>query len=88
MNVTWNKVEECLPAFNISVLATDGDYKYMAIRKRTEKHWYWQLVEVDAKDPSLDWGWDFYDYKNSEKITHWMPLPMPPGRIDMRQIYA
>jgi len=60
----WISVKDKLPDDN-DVLVTDGNFTDLAIIRRTENGWFW---DVYGEDVEVD------------EITHWMPIPKLPKK--------
>jgi hypothetical protein len=59
-----------------------------ALSPPEESGWYLVYMKPHASDPKSTWRFDVVRFNKSwvvpyvAVVTHWMPLPKPPGEID------
>jgi hypothetical protein len=70
----WISVEDRLPDMETPVLGVLDGWVCAAMRTDDGDSWYWALHHMGPIDEPGSYE-DIDDYN----ITHWMPLPEPPG---------
>lgn len=79
---TWFSVEERLPK--------PDSGPYWVAKKKDDGQWqmkmalfcdYGYAMTIDAK---TDVTWRDFDYTKIVNVSHWMPLPEPPGEMEKR----
>lgn len=67
-HMEWISIKQRMPNDGGNYLVTDGEFVWIAF------HW---------KPVSLNWqAYHEQDFYKSEKVTHWMPLPPVPSKVE------
>ena len=66
----WIRIKDVEPTYGLDVLCSDGESFAVGF---IDVYGSWQPANVDS-------GYDMAEcFIDMAKITHWMPLPEPPG---------
>lgn len=76
VETNWVRSSRSLPAAGTPVLVTDGKSVLVGECEVVNGFVSWVASGVDGHE----WEWEFDDYEDQGKITHWMPLPQPPAK--------